>query len=60
MFGKGAGWSGAGAALAALVSLGIPFVASPMGRGTVPDDHPANAGSARSTAMKEADVVHTI
>ena len=57
MFGKGAAWSGAGAALSALVSLGLPFIASPMGRGTVPDDDPHNAGGARSKCMREADAV---
>jgi thiamine pyrophosphate-dependent acetolactate synthase large subunit-like protein len=57
MIGKGAAWSDAGLALAKLADRGIPFVASPMGRGAVPDDHEANAGAARSTAMQGADAV---
>ncbi len=55
MFGKGAAWSGAGAALSALVSLGLPFIASPMGRGTVPDDDPPNAGGARAKGTQQLD-----
>ena len=35
----------------------IPFLPTPMGKGVVADSHPANAASARSTALKEADVV---
>jgi 2-hydroxyacyl-CoA lyase 1 len=35
----------------------IPFLPSPMGKGIVPDSHPLNASSARSAAMKTADVV---
>ena len=57
MIGKGAAWGDAGLALTRLADLGIPFVASPMGRGTVPDDHEANAGAARSAAMAGADAV---
>lgn len=57
MIGKGAAWSDAGLALTHLVERGIPFIASPMGRGTVPDDHPLNAGAARSQAMAHADAV---
>ena len=37
--------------------LGMPFVPSPMGRGFIPDDHPANAAGARSLAMRNADLV---
>ena len=57
LVGKGAAWSDAAAPLQRLVSLGIPFVASPMGRGTVPDDDPRNAGAARSAALSGADAV---
>jgi 2-hydroxyacyl-CoA lyase 1 len=39
LIGKGAAWAGAGAALAQLADLGIPYVTSPMARGTIPDDH---------------------
>jgi len=57
MVGKGAAWGDAGLALTRLADLGIPFVASPMGRGTIADDHDANAGAARSAAMQGADAV---
>ena len=55
--GKGAGWANAGTALEQLVSLGIPFVTSPMGRGTIPDDDPMFFNGARSVALAEADAV---
>ena len=32
-------------------------MASPMGRGFIPDDHPLNFGTARSTLMGNADVI---
>ena len=35
----------------------MPFFPSPMGKGVVPDSSPHNVSAARSTAMKEADVV---
>ncbi|HJM75480.1 MAG TPA: thiamine pyrophosphate-binding protein [Dehalococcoidia bacterium] len=57
MIGKGAAWSGAGARLEQLVGRGIPFIASPMGRGTVPDDDAMSMAAARSTAMEGADAV---
>jgi thiamine pyrophosphate-dependent acetolactate synthase large subunit-like protein len=57
LIGKGAGWAEAGAALTRLAELGIPFVASPMGRGTVPDDHPMCRNAARSTALAGADAI---
>jgi len=57
LVGKGAAWSDAGLALTRLVERGIPFVASPMGRGAIADDHELNAGAARSAAMAEADAV---
>lgn len=57
MVGKGAGWAGAGAALERLVNLGIPYVASPMARGVVPDDNPHFVNAARSAALKGADAI---
>jgi 2-hydroxyacyl-CoA lyase 1 len=57
MIGKGAAWSGAGDRLEQLVGRGIPFIASPMGRGTVPDDDEMSMGAARSAAMEGADAV---
>jgi len=60
LVGKGAGWSGAGAALERLVDLGIPYVASPMARGIVPDDNPHFVNAARSAALAGADVIAMI
>ena len=57
LVGKGAAWADAGPAIEQLVDLGIPYVASPMARGTLPDDHPNFANGARSHALAEADVV---
>lgn len=38
----------------------LPFLASPMGKGVVPDDHPLSVAPARSHALQEADVVFLI
>jgi 2-hydroxyacyl-CoA lyase 1 len=57
LIGKGAAWAGAGAALEALADRGIPYVTSPMARGTIPDDHRGFMNSARSTALKSADAI---
>ncbi|MEN8160178.1 MAG: thiamine pyrophosphate-binding protein [Myxococcota bacterium] len=57
LVGKGAAWADAGPALAKLVDLGIPYVTSPMARGTLPDDHPNFANGARSQALAGADVI---
>ncbi len=57
LVGKGAGWSGAGAALERLVSRGIPYVASPMARGVVPDDDPHFVNAARGGALAGADLI---
>lgn len=35
----------------------IPFLPTPMAKGTLPDDHPQFVGSARSLALKDADVI---
>jgi len=55
--GKGAAWADAGEALTGLADLGIPYVCSPMARGTIADDHPSFANAARSQALGNADVV---
>jgi 2-hydroxyacyl-CoA lyase 1 len=57
LVGKGAAWSDAGAALTRLVDLGIPYVASPMGRGVIPDDNAMCMNAARSSALSGADAV---
>jgi NAD(P)-dependent dehydrogenase (short-subunit alcohol dehydrogenase family) len=35
----------------------VPFLASPMGKGVMPDSHPLSVGAARSHALQNADVV---
>jgi len=57
LVGKGAAWADAGPAIQKLVDLGIPYVCSPMARGTLPDDHPYFANAARSQALSGADVI---
>jgi thiamine pyrophosphate-dependent acetolactate synthase large subunit-like protein len=57
LVGKGAGWADAAAPLQRLVALGIPFLPSPMGRGTIPDDDPRNVAASRSAALRGADAV---
>ncbi|KAL4943816.1 hypothetical protein BDV06DRAFT_189029 [Aspergillus oleicola] len=56
--GKGAAYARAEQGIRKLVdSAQIPFLPTPMGKGVVPDSHPLNASSARSAALKNADVV---
>ena len=58
VIGKGAAYSRAEEVIRELIdSSRIPFLPTPMGKGVVADSHPANTASARSTALKEADVV---
>lgn len=56
--GKGAAYSQAEAIIRQLInSTNIPFLPTPMGKGIIPDSHPSNTSSARSVALKNADVV---
>ncbi len=58
LIGKGVRWSTTPEQLTTLVeSLDAPFLASPMGRGFIPDDHPLNVAAARSQAMRNADAI---
>lgn len=58
VFGKGAAYAQAEAELRSLVEgTGLPFLATPMGKGVVPDTHPLSAAAARSLVLKGADVV---
>ncbi len=57
LIGKGAAWADARESLTRLADLGIPYVCSPMARGTVADDHPSFANAARSQALGQADVI---
>ena len=56
--GSGIFWSQGSAALHALVdAFGLPFFTTPQGRGALPDDHALSFAAARSTALREADLV---
>ncbi len=57
LVGKGAAWADATAPLTRLVNLGIPYVASPMGRGVIADDNAMCMNAARSSALAGADAV---
>lgn len=56
--GKGAAYSQAEAVIGKLINqTKIPFLPTPMGKGVLPDYHPSNTATARSAALKGADVV---
>jgi thiamine pyrophosphate-dependent acetolactate synthase large subunit-like protein len=56
--GSGVIWSEAADELGAFVDrAGIPFYATPQGRGVIPEDHALSFLGARGTAFKEADLV---
>jgi 2-hydroxyacyl-CoA lyase 1 len=58
LIGKGAAYAQAEESIRALIEqTQIPFLPSPMGKGVVADSQPANVSSARSVALKMADVV---
>src|SRR5438874_5718153 len=58
VLGKGAAYAQADDAIRALVETsGIPYVPMSMAKGLLPDTHPLSAGAARSTALKDPDVV---
>jgi oxalyl-CoA decarboxylase len=58
ILGKGAAYAQADVAIRALVEkTGIPFLPMSMAKGLLPDTHPLSAGAARSTVLKEADVI---
>jgi len=61
ILGKGAAYAQADDAIRALVEKsGVPFLPMSMAKGLLPDTHPQCAGAARSTVLKEADVVMLI
>jgi len=61
ILGKGAAYAQADEAIRALVEkTGIPFLPMSMAKGVLPDSHPQAAGAARSTVLKESDVVMLI
>jgi oxalyl-CoA decarboxylase len=58
ILGKGAAYAQADDAIRGLVEKsGIPFLPMSMAKGLLPDTHPQCAGAARSTVLKDADVV---
>src|SRR6187551_857884 len=61
ILGKGAAYAQADEDIRAFVEkTGIPFLPMSMGKGLLPDTHPQCAGAARSTVLKDADVVMLI
>src|SRR6266567_2743651 len=61
ILGKGAAYAQADDAIRQLVEKsGVPFLPMSMGKGLLPDTHPQCAGAARSTVLKDADVVMMI
>src|SRR5438874_2119611 len=61
ILGKGAAYAQADDAIRALVEKsGIPFLPMSMGKGLLSDTHPQCAGAARSTVLKDSDVVMLI
>ena len=61
ILGKGAAYAQADDDIRELVEKsGIPFLPMSMAKGILPDTHPQCAGAARSTVLKDADVVMLI
>ncbi|EPY49340.1 oxalyl-CoA decarboxylase [Schizosaccharomyces cryophilus OY26] len=58
VIGKGASYAHAEEKLLALIEqTNVPFLPTPMGKGLLPENHRLNFSSARSTALKNADLV---
>lgn len=58
IIGKGAAYARAEQKIRALVDdCNLPFLPTPMGKGVMPDSHALNTSSARSVALRDADVV---
>src|SRR5471032_2195177 len=61
ILGKGAAYAQADDAIKSLVEKsGVPFLPMSMAKGLLPDTHPQCAGAARSTVLKDSDVVMLI
>jgi oxalyl-CoA decarboxylase len=61
ILGKGAAYAQADDQIRSLVEKsGIPFLPMSMAKGLLPDTHPQCAGAARSTVLKESDLVMLI
>lgn len=58
IIGKGAAYARAESTIRSLISTHhLPFLPTPMGKGVVPDSHALNTSSARSAALKNADLI---
>src|SRR3989440_409305 len=58
ILGKGAAYAQADDQIRAFVEKsGVPFLPMSMAKGLLPDTHPQSAGAARSTVLKDSDVV---
>ncbi len=56
--GKGMAWSHAEDEVRDFIErTQLPFLATPMGKGVMDDDHPLSVGAARSLALQKADVI---
>ncbi|XP_060840857.1 2-hydroxyacyl-CoA lyase 1 [Rhopalosiphum padi] len=56
--GKGAAYGRAEYAIRQFIGqFGLPFIATPMGKGVVPDEHSLSVASARTYALLNADVI---
>ncbi|MCC7049661.1 MAG: oxalyl-CoA decarboxylase, partial [Alphaproteobacteria bacterium] len=61
ILGKGAAYAQADEAIKSFVEKsGVPFLPMSMAKGLLPDTHPQCAGAARSTVLKDSDVVMLI
>jgi oxalyl-CoA decarboxylase len=61
ILGKGAAYAQADDAIKSFVEKsGVPFLPMSMAKGLLPDTHPQCAGAARSTVLKDSDVVMMI
>jgi 2-hydroxyacyl-CoA lyase 1 len=59
--GKGAAWSQAEQAVQKFVdSTQLPYLASPMGKGVIADDHPLSVAAGRTYALQNADLVFLV
>ena len=59
ILGKGAAYAQADEEIKTFVEKsGVPFLPMSMAKGLLPDTHPQCAGAARSTVLKDSDVVH--
>ena len=61
IIGKGAAWARAEEQVRRFIDeTQMPFLASPMGKGVVPDDHPLSVAAARSYALQNTDLIFLI